>query len=94
MGSAKSEIVRATEEYVALKKEIQALNRDIPISLQRKESALVARIIAASALDGTDIACKAAVLLDWIEGTDTVAELTESLCRDAIRVFPPDSVTP
>lgn len=89
-----SAISKTAAEYAALQIVLRGLegdDHDAPEILLERQSTLVQRLIASPASSGPELAYKAHVLLGWIEGDDLPSELTLSLCRDTVRVFPFDA---
>lgn len=87
----KLDIAMAAKEYRALQvvlAGIEAEGEEAREFLNERSSRLVRRLIALSASSGEELAHKAAVLLDWITADDMTSQLTASLCRDTVHVFP------
>jgi hypothetical protein len=87
--SSPSQVARAVQEYEALQSLAETLSASLTEALQEKESALVAALIETASENAQDLAHKAQVLLDWIATDDVVAQLTKSVCSDAIRMAVP-----
>jgi hypothetical protein len=87
--SSPSHVAKAVQDYEALKRMIEDLSISLTEALQEKESALVTALIETASENAQDLAHKAQVLLDWIATDDVVAQLTTSVCSDAIRMAVP-----
>lgn len=88
-----SAICRTALQFKALQLVLQGMNEDElepPDLLLERRAALFMRLVAMPATSGTELALKAHVLLDWVQGDDFPGKLTLSLCRDAVKIFPID----
>jgi hypothetical protein len=60
--------------------------------LQAKEGKLAARLVQIPASTGWELSLKALIALEWLPTEDLAGALIASLCKDAIRIFPPNGL--
>jgi hypothetical protein len=93
MASA-SEIAYVVAEYEAIERLLGSNGgpdeERIRQELQRKQTALAVQLTELPAGSGLELALKALVLFDWVVVEDVLGELTSSLCKDVLRMFPPN----
>ena len=96
--SIASEITAIAAEYDQLKKELPSVVRgdnELPEELLERQAYLVRKLIAAEAASELELAYKALITLDWIVPVgDIPSDLALSLCRDVVRMFPPEKAAP